>query len=185
MTFYRLLSRSAFQDRWYLGDLNIDIQAVWKLREGGPLDLTKYRDLHVEIDQPGIPLDFTETDGDNVPIVSEEFAECLYDYMGEIELLPVSIPNAKRPYYVMVIKTQLDCVDEAKSDFLKFEEGNEIRPDLAGQYQVINVLTIDPSKVDKNIFRLAKYNIVILVSEPVKNALESKQLTGLKFKRVS
>jgi hypothetical protein len=185
MDYFRLSGDLSFPDRWYLGDIDIDIEEVWKFRCGVSLDLAKYRNLKLEIDQNGIPLDFTETVADNVPIISENFAECLFDLMDEVQLIPISIPNTSRQYYIMVIKNLIDCLDEKDSDFLKFEEDNDIRPDLAGNYQVIHILKIDKSKVSKSIFRLAKYDIVIIINERIKKKLEDAQLTGLKFKLVS
>ena len=44
---------------------------------------------------------------------------------------------------------------------------------------------IDKNKVNRNIFRLEKYDIVIIVSENVKTTLEKAKLTGLRFKLVS
>lgn len=46
-------------------------------------------------------------------------------------------------------------------------------------------MVIDKNKVNRNIFRLEKYDIVIIVSENVKTTLEKAKLTGLRFKLVS
>ncbi len=185
MEYFRLLSDLSFDERWYLGDINLGIKEVWKFRGGDIIDLPKYEDLSLEIDQSGIPLDFTETDADNVPIISLDFAECLVDFLNEIQLIPVKIPKESKQYFILVIKNAIDCLDEKESEFLKFEKVNDIRPDLAGNYQVINNLKIDKSKITKNIFRLAKYDIVIIVNEKIKQILEDAKLTGLVFKLVS
>jgi hypothetical protein len=77
------------------------------------------------------------------------------------------------------------CLDEKRSIFQKFETNDEIRPDLAGDYKAVNPLFIDPDKVNRSIFRLDKYDIVIIVSEHVKNKLEKVELSGLKFNLIS
>ena len=46
-------------------------------------------------------------------------------------------------------------------------------------------MVIDQNKVNRNIFRLVKYDIVIIVSENVKTTLEKAKLAGLRFELVS
>ncbi len=185
MEYYRMIDDIGVKDRWYLGDFKIDIEDVWKLNSGQPVDLSRYNNLKIEFDQKGMPLDFTETDGVNIPIVSEAFAECIYEFIGEIDLIPIFIPDAKGRYYVLVVKNLVDCVDEQKSDFKKFQENDDIRPDLAGEYSVIRSLKIDKSKVNKNIFRLEKYDLAVIINETIKKSLHNKGLLGVKFISVS
>jgi hypothetical protein len=59
MDYFRLLGSWSFPDRWYLGDINLDIEEVLKFIDGTELDLANYNELSLEIDQNGVPLDFT------------------------------------------------------------------------------------------------------------------------------
>jgi hypothetical protein len=189
MEYYRLTDDLGIKRRWYLGDLNVDIEDVWNLRKGRNVNLLIYKDLKIEIDQKGTPLDYTCSNADNIPVISDLFVECLYEFMHEIDLIPVAVQNLStnlsNRFYVMVVKNLIDCVDESRSDFRKFEIDDDVRPDLAGEYRSINILKVDKSKISKNIFRLAKYDLVTIVSEKLKKNLEEAKLYGLKFKLVS
>ena len=183
MDYYTISDDNTYPDRWYLGDIDVDEE--WIFAMGQTVNENEYKNLTVEIDEEGIPLDFTETDGRMVPVVSESFAECLYEYMNEVQLLPVVVPKRTDNYYILVIRNAVDCVDESGSDFEKFEEGNDIRPDRVGDYEVINILKIDTSRVHNHIFRIAKYHVLAVVSGELKMKLEKAGLKGLKFELVS
>ncbi|MBS1604553.1 MAG: hypothetical protein JST42_17950 [Bacteroidetes bacterium] len=183
MDYYRIFDDIRFPNRWYLGDINVP--DPWNLRMGKSLDQEQYKNLEIEIDQEGRSMDLTLTDGRLVPIVSERFVQCLHEFMDEVQLFPVKVPGTTESYYILVIKNALDCVDEENSDFEKFEPGNDIRPDLAGQYSAMRVLKVDPARIDRHIFRIAKYEVAAIVSGEVKDRLEKAQLRGLKFSLVS
>lgn len=183
MDYYRIVDDIRYPGRWYLGDINVP--DPWNLRMGKVLDREQYKDLQVEFDQEGRSMDLTLTDGRLVPVVSEHFVQCLGEFMDEVQLFPVKVPGTTEKYYILVIKNALDCVDEERSDFEKFEPGNDIRPDLAGEYSGIRVLKVDPSRIDRHIFRIAKYEVAAIVSSEVKDKLEKAQLRGIKFRSVS
>ena len=139
----------------------------------------------MSVDRKGIELDYTETDAYSVPIVSKRLANLLSDYSDDIQLIPATVEGIKKDYHILNVKYKIECLDEKRSQFQKFEKDNEIRPDLEGHYEAVHLLLIDPCKVYRNIFRIDKYDIVIIVSELVKNRLEKAKLSGLKFKLVS
>lgn len=183
MNYYSISDDLAVADRWYLGD--VDVEDNWVFSYGKRVNINDFGDLKVEIDRAGIPLDFTKTDAFGIPIISEAFAEQLFEYGEFIQLVPVAIEKAKSSYYILVVTRLIDCVDEENSDFEKFEEGNEIRPDKVGEYEAIYILKIKKDRVRAPIFRLAKYDIEIIISEEIKTKLESANLIGLKFSLVS
>src|ERR1700704_2592661 len=127
MNYYKLYSQISFPDRWFLGDINVDDN--WVFTDGIGVDASQFKNLDIEIDQKGISLDYTVTNVYAVPIVSEKFSEWLYEYSDEIQLIPVSIPNTIENYFILVVKNKIECVDEALSNFLIFEKGNDVRPD--------------------------------------------------------
>jgi len=183
MNYYRLSDDINYPNRWYLGEINIDDN--WILTLGKPVDGINNKNLSVEIYKEGATLDYSVTEGYGVPIISEAFAECLNEFKNEVQIIPVSIAKIAKPYYILVITNIIDCVDEKKSDFKKFTSDNDIRPDRAGDYEAINILKIDNSKIQKDVFRLAKYNIVTIVSEKFKTKLENRKLNGLTFELVT
>lgn len=181
--YYRLYSDMYYPKRWYLGDINVDDD--WIFMKGIPVNEKEFKDLKVEVYEKGEERDFTETDPFAAPIVSEDFAEWLYEYMNEVQLLPVKVPRSKKKYFILVVKNRIDCVDESRSEFEKYEEGNDIRPDLAGEYSSIAALKIKPEVVDKAIFRIDKYEVVIVINGDLKRKLEKAKLTGVVFESVT
>lgn len=95
----------------------------------------------------------------------------------------VEIDNA---YFVMIIETQVDAVDEERSEFQKYEVNDPVRPDRAGEYRSFFNLVVDPSKIgDHHIFRLKKHLGSIIVSEEVKRRFEAVGVTGAVFESVN
>lgn len=191
MKYYRLRDDINFSKRWYLGD----IQHVdnWLYRDPSVEFMEPGRG-RLEVYQDGDEMDFTLTERYAVPIVSKKFFEALAG-LEEIDkpyhhVIFNQVDIVERPsletYFVMVIETQQDCVDESKSDFKKFEVDDQVRPDLAGQYSAFFNLVIDPSKTDgRHIFRVKKHLGAIIVSEEVKNRLELSGITGAIFENVN
>lgn len=184
MDYYRLNTDIGFPKRWYLGDIN-NVDDDWAFMKGKPVNEKKFKNLIVKITKKGASMDFTETSAFIAPIVSEKFAECLSEYKDEVQLIPVKVPDAIEQYFIMVVKNKIDCVDESRSIFAKFKEGNDIRPDLAGEYSEIGVLKINTTVVDKAIFRLDKFNVYIIINGDVKIKLEKAKVKGVRFLLVS
>lgn len=184
MDYYRLSTDINFPKCWYLGDIS-NVKDEWAFMQGKPVNEKKFKNLAVKISKKGARMDFTETSAFIAPIISEKFAECLSDYKDEVQLIPVKVPDAKERYFIMVIKNKIDCVDESKSIFSKFEKDDEVRPDLAGEYREIGVLKINTTVVDKAIFRLDKFNVYIIINGDLKKKLEKAKLTGVVFKPVT
>lgn len=182
--YYRLRTDIYYPNRWYLGDIN-NVDDDWVFIEGKPVDEKKFKNLRVKISKKGASMDFTETSAFIAPIVSEKFAECLSDYKDEVQLIPVKVPATKEQYFIMVVKNKIDCVDESKSFFSKFEKDDSVRPDLAGEYREIGILKINTSVVDKAIFRLDKFDLCIIVNGDVKRKLEKAKVTGARFMLIS
>lgn len=184
MKYYRLNNDFKFPGRWVLGDINI--RDNWLFSSPVSVNLRSYRKLKVELYRPGIAMDYSSTALYGVSIISTAMTECLSDFMDDIQLIPIMVPGTPAgAYNVLIINNAIDCVDEKRSTFDKFQPGNKIRPDKVGEYNLIYKLKIDTGKVDRHIFLLDKYDVFMIVSEKVKKALTKKKLTGLDFELVS
>lgn len=149
----------------------------------------------IDIFRDGFETDFSFTmDAGNIPILSQKAKDALTglaevdELYSHVVLEPVSIENrdVSGSYYVMIIETQLDCVDEKRSDFQKYEVDDPIRPDRAGEYSTFFNLVIDGNKAkNHHIFRLKKHLGSIIVSEEVKRRLEDSGVTGVIFESVN
>ncbi|MCW9715921.1 Imm43 family immunity protein [Avibacterium sp. 21-594] len=179
MKYYRLLDDIDYPNRWYLGGIHsID---NWKLINAEIHETN----LIIRLIQDGEELDYTTMVPFNVPIVSEDF-KVLIENTNGLSFIPVKIENKKtiKKYFAMVIHNEIDCVDENRSEFTKFEKDDPIRPDLAGEYDSFYKLKLDYSKINKALFRLGKFSVAIIISESIKKEIIKNALTGAEFKEV-
>lgn len=190
MKYYLLSDQIEYPGRWYLG-------AVRHVNNWSFLDPS------VEFMEPcrystsvyknGEATDFTVNEAFGVPIVSKKFFATLTE-LDEVKedyyhvvFQPTDIEGStiSDDFYIMVVETQYDCVDESHSRFEKFLENDPVRPDKAGEYSVFLELVIDPRRVgDKHIFRLKHHLHSLIVSETVKSLLENAGVTGVCFECV-
>ncbi|MEM1137774.1 MAG: DUF1629 domain-containing protein [Bacteroidota bacterium] len=181
MRYYRLTDDINFPDRWYLCDMHDESMKYVHL---STLHMAKL--ITAEISKEGVSMDFTTSDNNAIPIVTESLAKAL-SREKNVMFIPTIINgnHDENNYYTMVATESIDCVDEEKSEFTKFEVDDPVRPDRAGDYSGFFKLIIDKNKiVDKDIFRIEKSETRLIVSERIKNLLESEGFTGLKFKEV-
>lgn len=180
MNYYRLTDDVQYAGRWLLGDV-LDVDN-WMLVSQGGIAGPK----EIELCHYGVELDFTFSEVYGVPIVSDKVKNILIGLPG-LEFISVSIvsPISSKDFYIAVVSKLVDCVDETKSEFRKFEVNDPVRPDKAGQYRGFMRLTLDPSKIaGVDIFRVAKFQVAIVVSETIKKSFESVGVTGLGFEQV-
>lgn len=179
MNYYRLIENINYPGRWYLGDI-LEDDDNWKFTYGNRVNEHQLvNNLKVEIYQDGSPMDYTDTECYGVPIISERLMQAL-SFSKDLQFIPTVINDIT--FYIMVVCKQLDCVDENKSVFDKYLPNDPVRPDKAGEYRSIYSLKIDESKINgENIFRLSKYDIMIIVDECIKNRFDNIQATGAKF----
>ncbi|WP_394003241.1 imm11 family protein [Luteimonas sp. WGS1318] len=130
----------------------------------------------------------------SVPVLSESAVQSLLGIpevdapYEHVVFAPINIEpqSARRNYFLMIIETQIDCVDEERSDFIKFDSKDPVRPDLSGSYQSFFNLVVDPKKIgDSHIFRVMGYIGAIVVSEEVRDRFERAGVVGAIFESVN
>ena len=191
MKYYLLRDDIDFPKRWYLGDIqHID---NWGFSDP-TVEFMEPCTYTMSIYQEGCPMDYTVSETYAVPILSKKAKDSLCGlpevdkpyYHVVLEPVIFDGKSALQGYSVMIIETQLDCVDEIKSDFKKYEVDDPVRPDRVGEYRVFSNLVIDPSKTDgHHIFRIKKHLNSIIVSEEVKNRFEKAGVEGAIFESVN
>lgn len=190
MKYYLLSDDINFSKRWYLGDVR-HIEN-WLFVEP-PLEFMEPCTYTIDVFQDGNQMDYTEANG-SVPILSHAVKKALEgipeidEPYSNVVIEPMVIGNKEvdNDYFVMIVETQLDCVDEHKSIFQKYEVNDPVRPDKAGDYRSFISLVIDPKKAEgKHIFRLKKRLGAIVVSEYVKDRFENAGISGAKFESVN
>lgn len=175
MKYFKLNDDISFPNRWYLGDVSkVD---NWELATSIPEDTVS---LKIEVVRDGEEMDFTLTEAYGVPIVSLKVKDALDGMLG-ITFIPVQVQGKQcsTEYFVLVTSEIVECVDEANSKFQMFEENDPVRPDKAGEYRAFMKLRLDVRKIiGIDIFRLMKFEVAIVISERVKERLESVGTTG-------
>jgi len=140
--------------------------------------------LKIPIKIAGKPLDFSEA-GLRVPVVHVRVASMLAERApGDVQLIPADIEGQPDQYLVLVATRLIRCIDEAASEvsFWKPEHGV---PEKVGQYMGVDRMCIDKAKVrNAKVFRPDGWEVVLLVSEEIKDALERMGATGTRFEEV-
>jgi hypothetical protein len=188
MKYYLMREDTNIPNRWYLGDIKHCDN--WLFTDP-PVEYMEPCTYEIEMQSNGVDLDFSLAGYASVPILSHKAKDSLigiFDFdepFRHVVLEPAKIAGRQERFYVMIVETQLDCVDETRSTFEKYELDDPVRPDRAGEYRIFLNLVIDPTKTNgKNIFRIKKHLGALVVSEQVKSRMEQAGVTGVIFESV-
>lgn len=184
--FYRVVDDLSILDRWFLGTPHNK-----KGRELDPRDFTEGKvfstnyELIIPPKRQGKELDFTFADFD-MPVVSGRTGKIISSFASEgIQRIPARIQGYKSQYEVLNVTALKRCVDEKKSEILYWKK-DDGRPDKVGDFRMISKLKVNPKLIgDMNICRIAGWEIALIVSRPLKMALEQEEVSGIKFLEVS
>ena len=171
--------------RWLL-DTPVDSKGhevfSWDFKQGKPVQVEGR--LKIPIELKGRPLDFSGA-GAKIPVVHVKVASMLSERApGDVQLIPADVEGQPEPYFVLVATRLIRCIDEAASEvsFWKPEHGV---PDKVGHYMGVDRLRIDKTQVGHaKVFRPEGWEVVLIVSEDIKDALEQMGATGTLFEEV-
>ncbi|MEO6632810.1 MAG: DUF1629 domain-containing protein [Mucilaginibacter sp.] len=188
MDYYEILDELYVpKKRWFLGSINFDGEwDFWKYVSPGKVDVPQ-KELFVTARSKGTPLDFTMADFELL-IVNEKVKNLISE--KNVQFIPVKLeenPNSAINYYLMVVNKEIECVDERKSIFTKWLDDDPIRPDKAGEYESFDKMVLNPLDIpdEVHIFRLKKYDVVIVISERLKLLFENNNVSGIKYKKIT
>ncbi|TVT49873.1 MAG: hypothetical protein FHK82_16860 [Sedimenticola thiotaurini] len=191
MRYFLLHTDTFYPNKWVLGDVrHVD---NWSLTNPTPYFMEPGT-YTIDVYQDGEELDYNENAAYAVPVLSRKARDSLIG-LPEIDepyhhvvLEPLIIEGrgVAQDYFVMIIETQVDCVDEVRSEFQKYQVNDPVRPDRAGEYRSFFNLVIDPTKIgDHHIFRLKRHLGSVIVSEEVKRRFEEAGVKGAVFESVN
>ena len=183
--FFRLADDVYVPHRWHL-DTPRDNQGLQvddgQFSIGAPVRVTERLRIPVEIE--GQPLDFTEA-GIGIPVVHVRLASLFSELApDDVQLLPVDVQGQPDQYLILVATRLIRSIDEQESriDFWTQDDGV---PHKVGQYFSILDLRIDKEKVGAaRVFRPEGWDVALLVSGEIKDALERMGATGPRFEEV-
>jgi hypothetical protein len=183
--FFKLADDVMVPHRWHL-DTPRDSQGRevddWRFTSGEPLNITD--PLRIPIEIAGKPLHFTEANV-SVPVVhvrvASLFAELAPD---DVQLIPAEIAGQPDQYLILVATRLIRCIDEQASRIELWTHEDGV-PHKVGQYSSVRDMRIDKSKVGSaQVFRPEGWEIVLIVSGSIKDALERMGATGTRFEEV-
>jgi hypothetical protein len=184
--YYELLDDRRSHTRWHLGT-PLDEQGQeldpWQFFDGRPLDLGCVP--HFPLDVPGEPLDFCWA-AFSVPVVHERFVQLFHRLrVQDVQFICVEVEDHLGPYFILNTLRLIRCVDDARCEEVKYWRPEDGQPEKLGTYRYIHGLRIDPSKVgDARIFRTWGWDIALIVSGDLKQAIDAEGLTGTRFVEV-
>ena len=103
---------------------------------------------------------------------------------GDVQLIPVDIKGQPDQYLVVVATRLIRCIDE-KASTARFWTPDDGTPDKVGKYWAVDDMRIDKATVgNTKVFRPEGWEVTLIVSEEIKDALERMGATGPKFEEV-
>jgi len=175
-------------ERWHLSAPDMDEEGrevdPWQFKDGVLLELDAAPVLRMI--RPGRALDFSMT-GLTVPLVHGRVVSLL-ERLGlqqEVQFIPTRVEGFSEPYFLLNALRIIRCIDDARSEEVLYWRPEDNRPDKLGEYRNVRGLRVDPSKVGgASIFRPWGWTVVLIVSERIKQTLESEGVTGTRFTEV-
>lgn len=185
MRFYTILDDIDYPNRWFLrapvnqNGAEVDPRLF---TEGTRVAVAE--PLVIRVRSAGHPLDFTLADFD-MPVVRRAIGEILSQVAPtDIQRIPLAVEGHEGDYEILNVVTRRQALDESRSVITRWTE-QDGRPEKVGQYFLVNRLKVDPQRTEgAAIFRLAGWEIAIVVSDEVRRALLAQEATGVKFREV-
>jgi hypothetical protein len=102
-----------------------------------------------------------------------------------VQLIPVEVIGTDMKFVILNLLDEIECVDEANSEFTKYEPGNQMRPDKVGHYRSFYKLMIDPAKAQGADMFNVKGWVAVVVSAVAKEIIENYDPRGCAFLKVT
>jgi len=183
--YYRIVADPTCTDRWYL-DEPVDVNgcAVDAREFTGALYYRGPALSSIPIQVPGRRVAFNLGAFD-MPVVSEEIGRVIKRIAGDdVQQIPAHIDSHIRGYEVLNVLASETCIDENRSEIVKWND-KDGRQDRIGEYRMVTNLTIDPRRVrGKDVFRIAGWEIALIVSSKVVDAIRATPDLGVCFQPV-
>jgi hypothetical protein len=183
--FFRLADDVYVPRRWHLGTpTDSEGRKVhdWDFTRGSPVHVEGR--LKIPIKTAGKPLDFAEA-GLGIPVVHVKVASMLAELApGDVQIIPADIEDQSDQYLVLVATRLIRCIDEKASRILFWTHEDGV-PHKVGKYRDVRDMRIDKRNVgNAKVFVPEGWEVVLLVSEEIKDALERMGATGTRFEEV-
>lgn len=184
--YYELVDDRRSQTRWHLRT-PVDGQGQpvdpWQFFEGKRIELRGT--IQFPVKPTGQALEFTWASF-SIPVVHDRFVR-LFQRLSvpDVQFVPVQVESHVGPYFILNALRIIRCIDDARCTEVQHWSPADGQPEKVGEYRSVVGLRIDPSKVgDARIFRTWGWDIALVISEDIKHAIESENLSGARFVEV-
>ncbi|HZI13235.1 MAG TPA: DUF1629 domain-containing protein [Myxococcus sp.] len=173
--------------RWDLGhpmdEQGQELEDPWQFTEGTPVHF-KGR-IRIPVRGRGKKLDYSHASF-STPIIHERLVPVFTELApNDVQFIPVEMEKQSEQYFILVATRLIQCIDDARSAEARRWKPEDGRPEKVGQYRAVYRMRIDPAKVgDAQVFRTWGWQIALIVSEDIRDALVRLGATGTKFTEV-
>jgi hypothetical protein len=184
--FFELSDDVHVPHRWHLKNpadrQGCELDNPWQFTDGRALHFEER--LKVPIEHAGRPLDFTLA-GLSIPVVHINVASVFTELApGDVQLIPVDIDGQPDQYLILVAIRLIQCIDEQASRIRLWTHQDGV-PHKVGQYKSVRGMRIDKQRVgNARVFRPEGWDVDLIVSHDIKEALERLGATGVRFEEV-
>ena len=181
--FYRMSFDSRLKHQSLISPIRIggvDVNESELIRHQGPISIAEK--VRGEIAQIGNLNDINFGSHD-ILICREPVSKTLKSVDPlELQLIQIDITGETTPFYLIHLLSIVDCIDRKSSQYTLWTESS-FRPELAGEYEMMMKMVIDPEKAGGHkIFRAKGWEIAIVVHETIKRTLEDAGHSGATFR---
>jgi hypothetical protein len=185
-SFFELYDDVHVPHRWHLKNpadsQGHELDNPWQFTDGRALRIEGR--LKIPIEHAGRPLHFTLA-GLSIPVVHVKVASVFTELApSDVQLIPVDIDGQPDQYLILVATRLVRCIDEQASRIRLWTHEDGV-PHKAGQYKSVRGMRIDKARVGSaRVFRPEGWDVDLIVSSEIKDALEHLAATGAKFEEV-
>lgn len=135
-----------------------------------------------KMSHPGDAVDISQT-GLGIPVISGRVAAILEQLCPQdVQLLAARVEGRTEPWFILNILHIIRCIDDARCGEVQYWKPEDGRPEKLGEYFYIHRLKVDPTKIQgAHIFRPWGWSAAMIISEPLKEALEAQGITGMRY----
>jgi hypothetical protein len=174
MQYFRL-QFTANDANWFIavpkGGVPIDIWACQRVANADPIPFQIYKD--------GSRVDFNEA-SHAIIVTSRRLAELLERLApADIQIIPASIEGDDEQWFVVNVLARVDCIDHERSKITYYSDSH---PESAGKPRGVLKLVLDADRIwNHHIFHPKDWEVVTVVSDTVKRAMEEMGTTGVDY----
>ena len=182
--FYRLLADPAIENPWFLkspvdpSGREIDARIF---TNGVPVPSQPHLQIPVGVHGARVGFNLAAFDMVVLPAAINQELQRLVG--SSIQRIPVVIDEDDR-FEILNVCELVECLDDSRSGVQRWTTMDG-RPEKVGQYRMVVGLKIDGTLAQgRHIFRVAGWEIGLIVSDDVKRLFEDHDLTGVVYQRV-